>query len=86
MEDSTYWYGEYVLAVKKLKEINDDLTGIKKTTNDKDSIEFDPNAYEIARKYMNLCYMNYQEALEYESNGVKKTRLTHIGRGGDIGF
>ncbi len=80
MMSSSYWYSEYENAVAKLKEINDVMTGIKKSDNDKDSIEFDSNAYNIAKKYMEDCWANYQEALAYEKSGVEKKRLTSLGR------
>jgi heme oxygenase len=79
MMTSLYWYSEYENAVAKLKEINDVMTGIKKSDNDKDSIEFDTNSYYIAKKYMEDCWANYQEALSYETSGTTKKRLTSLG-------
>ena len=87
MKSSSYWYEEWELAVAKLKEINDEITGIKRTENDKDVIEFDTNAYNIAKSYVNDCWSYYLDALNYEESGIiKKKRLTSIGRCGTYGF
>jgi len=78
--NSTYWWAEYVKARLKVQEIHQEILGLKRSENDNDKIEFDPDSLKKAIEYEAYCKANYNETKAEEDSTVS-SGLTYLGNG-----